>query len=66
MEGIGVVLPIENEMAEPQKFLSCPGVLNISMAIIVILYGTIGFFGYVHFGDIVKGSVTLNLPPGDV
>lgn len=65
MEGIGVVMPIENEMAKPQHFLGCPGVLNIAMVIVVSLYGLFGFFGYLKYGDDVKGSITLNLPEAD-
>lgn len=66
MEGIGVVMPVENDMQKPQHFLGCPGVLNTAMITVVVLYAVIGFFGYVRFGDEVKGSVTLNLPEGVV
>lgn len=66
MEGIGVVMPVENEMARPEKFLGCPGVLNISMAVVILFYGVVGFFGYVKYGDAVKGSITLNLPEEDM
>lgn len=66
MEGIGVVMPVENEMANPKKFLGCPGVLNISMVIVISMFGIIGFFGYVQFGDEILGSVTLNLPEDDM
>lgn len=62
MEGIGVVMPVENEMKNPQRFLGCPGVWNTSMVIVITLFGVVGFFGYVHYGDAAKGSVTLNLP----
>ncbi|KAL4718996.1 hypothetical protein ACJJTC_011620 [Scirpophaga incertulas] len=62
MEGIGVVMPVENEMANPRRFLGCPGVLNVAMVIVISLYGIVGFFGYVQYGDEVKGSITLNLP----
>ncbi|KAG6458122.1 hypothetical protein O3G_MSEX010685 [Manduca sexta] len=65
MEGIGVVMPVENEMAKPQQFLGCPGVLNIAMTIVISLYGIVGFFGYIKYGDDVRGSVTLNLPADD-
>lgn len=64
MEGIGVVMPVENAMKKPQNFLGCPGVLNTAMITIVILYAVIGFFGYVRYGDDVKGSITMNLPDG--
>lgn len=62
MEGIGAVMPVENEMKNPQHFLGCPGVLNTAMITVVTLYAVIGFFGYVRFGEDVQGSVTLNLP----
>lgn len=61
MEGIGTVLPIENSMINPHHFLGCPGVLNIAMSVVVVLYGVVGFFGYLRFGDVTEGSITLNL-----
>ncbi|XP_049860590.1 proton-coupled amino acid transporter-like protein pathetic isoform X1 [Schistocerca gregaria] len=66
MEGIGVVLPVENSMKTPQHFLGCPGVLNIAMVIVISLYAVIGFFGYVKYGEATMGSVTLNLPVEDI
>lgn len=66
MEGIGVVMPVENEMAKPEQFLGCPGVLNIAMTIVISFYGIVGFFGYIKYGDNVRGSVTLNLPADEV
>ncbi|XP_067626431.1 proton-coupled amino acid transporter-like protein CG1139 isoform X2 [Eurosta solidaginis] len=65
MEGIGSVMPVENAMVKPQQFLGCPGVLNIAMITVIGLYTVIGFFGYVHYGDAVRGSITLNLEEGD-
>lgn len=61
MEGIGVVMPVENEMRNPGHFLGCPGVLNIAMSVVVGLYAIIGFFGYLKFGDDVEGSITATL-----
>nr|CAD7424109.1 unnamed protein product [Timema monikensis] len=66
MEGIGVVMPLENSMRNPGHFLGCPGVLNIAMLIVVGLYAIIGLFGYLKYGDSVDASVTLNLPLEDV
>ncbi|GBP80155.1 Proton-coupled amino acid transporter-like protein CG1139 [Eumeta japonica] len=62
MEGVGVVMPLENEMLKPSQFLGCPGVLNTAMAVIVVMYGLVGFLGYYKYGDQVRGSLTLNLP----
>ncbi|XP_072941684.1 proton-coupled amino acid transporter-like protein acs [Epargyreus clarus] len=66
MEGIGVVMPIENDMAKPEKFLGCPGVLNVAMTIVITLYGIVGFFGYIKFGENARGSITLNLPEDEI
>lgn len=62
MEGIGVVMPVENSMKRPEQFLGCPGVLNIAMSTVVVLYAIIGFFGYLRYGEETSGSVTFNLP----
>ena len=42
------------------------GVLNISMTLIIILFIRFGFFGYLKYGEDIKGSISLNLPPSDV
>ncbi|XP_058061139.1 proton-coupled amino acid transporter-like protein CG1139 isoform X1 [Anopheles bellator] len=61
-EGIGMVLPLENNMVTPQDFGGWTGVLNTGMVIVACLYTGVGFFGYLKYGDAVKGSITLNLP----
>lgn len=65
-EGIGVVLPLENNMKTPQDFGGATGVLNTGMVIVACLYTAVGFFGYLKYGDAVSGSITLNLPPNDM
>jgi len=62
LEGIGVVMPLENNMKTPENFLGCPGVLNIGMFVTVCLYSILGFLGYLRYGDATQGSITLNLP----
>lgn len=62
-EGIGVVLPLENNMKTPQDFGGLSGVLNTGMIIVAALYTAVGFFGYLKYGDNVAGSITLNLDP---
>ena len=55
-------LPIRNRMREPDRFVSKFGVLNTSMVITICLCLTIGFFGYLRFGDDILGSITYNIP----
>lgn len=62
LEGVGVVMPLENNMKTPNHFIGCPGVLNIGMFILVTLYAVTGFFGYLKYGPATEASVTLNLP----
>lgn len=66
LEGIGVVMSLENNMKTPQNFIGCPGVLNIGMTVVVVLYALVGFLGYLKYGEDTKGSVTLNLPVEDM
>lgn len=66
LEGIGVVMPLENNMKTPNHFIGCPGVLNTGMFFVVSLYATVGFFGYLKYGEGTAGSITLNLPEDEV
>jgi len=61
-EGIGVVLPLENQMKTPKDMKGWNGVLNTSMIIVSCLYISVGYFGYMRYGENVAGSITLNLP----
>ncbi|VDO19786.1 unnamed protein product [Heligmosomoides polygyrus] len=61
-EGVAVVLPIENQMDEPLHFITKNGVLNTSCLLVLVLYMTVGFFGYLRFGDDIMDTLTLNLP----
>ncbi|KAG8230404.1 hypothetical protein J437_LFUL010205 [Ladona fulva] len=66
-EGIGVVLPLENNMKTPQDFGGWTGVLNTGMVIVAALYTSVGFFGYLKYGEkVILGSITLNLPPTEI
>lgn len=65
-EGIGLVLPLQNEMKEPPKFRKPLGVLNVGMVIVTGAYLVVGCLAYMKYGDDIKGSVTLNLPHDEV
>ncbi|KAJ8897617.1 hypothetical protein PR048_002966 [Dryococelus australis] len=66
IEGIGVVMPLENRMKNPGHFLGCPGVLNIGMTGVVLIYATIGLLGYLKYGQDAQASVSLNLPTEEI
>lgn len=66
IEGISVVLPIENQMRYPRDMLGYNGVLNTSMTLVVALYIAMGFYGYLKYGEDIAATITLNLPPGDI
>ncbi|KAF8944880.1 neutral amino acid transporter [Haplosporangium gracile] len=58
-EGIGLVVPITESMAEPEKF---PKVLAITISIVATIFGSVGALCYAAFGDNVQTIVVLNLP----
>ncbi|KAJ6646698.1 Proton-coupled amino acid transporter-like protein pathetic [Pseudolycoriella hygida] len=62
IEGISVVISLENNMQNPDHFIGCPGVLNIGMTLLVTLYAIFGFLGFLKYGTATEGSITLNLP----
>lgn len=66
LEGIGVVMSLENNMKQPHHFIGCPGVLNTGMAFVVGMYALVGFLGYLKFGESTEASITLNLPVNEL
>ena len=62
--GVGIILPLENKMKNPKSLGGVGGVLFNGMSFITCLYITIGFFGYLVYGNQMRssGSITLNLP----
>lgn len=64
-EGIGVVMPLKNNMERPQDFGGLTGVLTTGMTIVTSLYAAVGFYGYLKYGDGIKDSITLSLDAND-
>uniref|UniRef100_A0A8D2DBU6 Solute carrier family 36 member 3 n=1 Tax=Sciurus vulgaris TaxID=55149 RepID=A0A8D2DBU6_SCIVU len=58
-EGVGMVLPLKNQMKNPQHF---PLVLYLGMSLVIFLYTCLGVLGYMKFGSDTQASITLNLP----
>jgi len=61
-EGIGLILPIENEMRHPSHFRY---ILPLGMTLVCCLLLLVAVTGYLRFGEAVCGSITLNLPYND-
>ncbi|KAF5443706.1 hypothetical protein F2P56_036241 [Juglans regia] len=60
-EGIGMVLPLESEMKDKDKF---GRILALTMAFIFLLYGGFGALGYFAFGEETQDMITANLGAG--
>ncbi|KJZ71880.1 hypothetical protein HIM_08725 [Hirsutella minnesotensis 3608] len=58
-EGIGLILPIQESMKQPQKF---PRVLFLVMIIITVVFITMGAVSYAAYGSKTETVVLLNLP----
>ena len=58
-EGIGLILPIQSSMKEPQKF---ENLLYTVMLIITIIFASVGALSYATFGDKTTVEIISNLP----
>ncbi|ELR07282.1 neutral amino acid transporter [Pseudogymnoascus destructans] len=61
-EGIGLIIPIQESMREPQKF---PRVLGLVMVIITVIFLSMGALSYAAFGSKTETVVILNMPQDD-
>ncbi|KAK7379689.1 hypothetical protein VNO78_34378 [Psophocarpus tetragonolobus] len=62
-QGIGMVLPLESEAKDKEKF---GGVLGLGMFLICLLYVAFAALGYFAFGEETQGIITTNLGQGVV
>ncbi|XP_025419886.1 proton-coupled amino acid transporter-like protein CG1139 [Sipha flava] len=62
LEGVGMLLHIENAMSRPLELAGPPFTLHQSMVVIMILNSVLGLCGYLKYGDLCEGSISLNLP----
>ncbi|KAL2162714.1 hypothetical protein VTH06DRAFT_6550 [Thermothelomyces fergusii] len=61
-EGIGLIIPIQESMRQPQKF---PKVMFVVMIIITTLFTVMGAVSYAAYGSKTETVVLLNLPQDD-
>ncbi|KAG9144540.1 hypothetical protein Leryth_010770 [Lithospermum erythrorhizon] len=60
-EGIGMVLPLEDEMKDKPKF---PKLLCVSMFSIAFVYAAFGLLSYLAFGENTQDIITSNMGKG--
>ncbi|KAL9618342.1 MAG: hypothetical protein Q9160_006924 [Pyrenula sp. 1 TL-2023] len=58
-EGVGLIIPIQESMRQPEKF---PSVLAPVMLIITAIFLSAGALSYASFGSATKTVILLNLP----
>lgn len=64
--GIGVLIALEDEMKTPSSYRKNPfGIFNMGFTTIIIIYLFVGVIGYYKYGQLVEGSITLNIPKDD-
>lgn len=61
-EGVGLVIPIQSGMAQPQKF---PRVMAIVMLIVTVVFISAGALSYAAYGSSTKTVILLNMPQDD-
>lgn len=49
-------------MKTPQDFIGWNGILNTGMVLLACAYISVGFYGYLKYGEGVHDSITLDLP----
>ncbi|XP_064609228.1 proton-coupled amino acid transporter-like protein CG1139 [Liolophura sinensis] len=62
LEGIAVIVPVQNKMKKPEKFSSIFGVLNLGLSFVICLMTVLGCLGYWKYGLDTKTNILLNLP----
>ncbi|KAL5557351.1 hypothetical protein UlMin_039587 [Ulmus minor] len=60
-EGVGMILPLESEIKNKDKFGK---VLGLCMSFIALIYGGFGVLGYFAFGEETQDIITTNLGQG--
>lgn len=55
-------MPLYRSMKKRANFGKPCGVINLAIVSVIILYCTMGFLGYLKYGDDVGASISLSLP----
>ncbi|GFR75901.1 proton-coupled amino acid transporter 1 [Elysia marginata] len=62
VEGIAMILPIENRTRHPKDYTGPFGMVALATATNVLVNLATGFYGYLAFGDEASGNILVSLP----
>jgi len=62
LEAVGVIIALEHNMENPQRFLGKCGIFPWSLGVVVMLYMMVGLLGYLKYGPDVKDTIIASLP----
>lgn len=61
IESVGLILSVERTSRNPKEFIRIGGTLDQAMIILMVMYASVGFFGYLKYGEDILGSITMNI-----
>lgn len=61
-----ILLPVSNNMQNPQHMISTFGSVNVSAIIIGVLYTSFALITYINFGDNIQEDILATIPVGDL
>ncbi|KRT82828.1 Amino acid transporter, partial [Oryctes borbonicus] len=64
-DSVALLVPLRNEMDNPEKMVGPLGVLNMGFLIVIPIITSLGFFSYFKYGEEIRGTIFLNLPEDD-
>ncbi|XP_035825457.1 proton-coupled amino acid transporter 1 [Aplysia californica] len=62
VEGIPMILPLENKTKRPQDYGGICGLITMATTCNICLNVMVGFYGYLSVGDHVTGNILVSLP----
>lgn len=66
IECMGVVMSLENAMKDPTRMTTMPGIICGSFTFGCLFYGTVGFIGFLKYGNETAANIVLNIPHDDM
>uniref|UniRef100_A0A1A9VT22 Uncharacterized protein n=1 Tax=Glossina austeni TaxID=7395 RepID=A0A1A9VT22_GLOAU len=62
IEGITIVMPVENSMNNPRHLIGCPSILLTGMVLVTVFKAVVGLTGYMRYKHQTLPFITSNMP----